>query len=163
MIPYVVQKKRVVVMDCDITIQEEIWRKIMRHVLGRHFDNLRGKGPGWSFSHTHLDTFSSMVEKLQEGCPETSGLMEESFSEVGTQTSSEPAEEEFSSDVEKLQEGCPEPTSGSEEEECPEVGTQTSSSPEKETLLHMYRFDVDDQVRSYVDHWCKKFHIVLKN
>ena len=140
MIPYVVQKKRVVVMDGDITIQEEVWRNIMRHVLGRHFDNLRGKGPGWSFSHTHLDTFSNMVEKLQEESLETSSSksQEEECSEVGTQT-----------------------TSGLEEE-CSEVGTQTSSGTE-ETTPHVYRFDVDDQVRSFVDNWCKRFQVVLKN
>lgn len=67
MIKHQVQKKRVVVRDKDIPFEEEKWKIIMRHVLGRHYMDLQGDGPAWSFSHNHWDTFVNLVSSFQTG------------------------------------------------------------------------------------------------
>ena len=187
MIQHVVQKKRVIVMDCDITIGEDVWKKIMRHVLGRHFVDLQGKGPGWSFSHTHLDTFSDMVDKhLSSGEKETTSTFSD---EKSTQTSMDDGEEPQSSD-EHVQNSC---SSTDEETTQTDVGEEDVSSDDDksfqnndtqtdENLLerkyvqnnetqtcpkilfetttnhgkHVYKFDVDDNVRLFVDYWRQK-------
>lgn len=62
MIKHIVQKKRVVIRDEDIPFDEERWKTIMRHVLGRHYTDLQGDGPAWSFAHHHWDTFAKLIQ-----------------------------------------------------------------------------------------------------
>ena len=209
MIQHIVQKKRGIVRDCDITIGEEDWKKIMRHVLGRHFADLRGKGPGWSFSHTHLETFSNMVEKhialLSDQKENTSSCSED---EKSTRTSLE-EEEQFSFDEKSVEPQTTRILCSSTDDETTlettlEDEQQSSSSDEKsfqdsetqtdeedlnhnsfniglnednnfqsfqnsETQTcskilfetkpngkHVYKFDVDDHIRFFVDHWTQK-------
>jgi len=203
MIQHVVQKKRVIVMDCDITIGEDLWKKIMRHVLGRHFADLRGKGPGWSFSHTHLNTFCSMVEEhlpLLSNEQETSSTCsdegQQSVQNSETQTTDDEGQQSVQNSGSGTQTTDEEEHDLSEEEQQSvqnSLGTQTTDDEEQQSSLHdsetqtmtvdeksvqdnetqtcfkicletnrseqkqhVYKFDVDDQVRFFVDHWTQK-------
>lgn len=202
MIQHVVQKKRVIVMDCDITLGEDVWKKIMRHVLGRHFADLRGKGPGWSFSHTHLGTFCSMVKEAlllvsdekdttsvgsggEPSSVQTSqnqtideepvSFDEKSFQDSETQTTDD-EEEQSVPDIENRtldeeeeqqtgQNSCGTQTTDDEEEHSVrDIETQTCSKIFLETTKksgHVYKFDVDDQIRFFVDHWTQKIKLFL--
>jgi hypothetical protein len=214
MIQHIVQKKRVIVRDCDITIGEDVWRKIMRHVLGRHFSDLRGKGPGWSFSYTHLETFSAMVGKhlalLSDQKETTSSCSED---EKSTQTSVE-EEEQLSFDEKSVEPQTTQILSSSTDDEttidttledeqqcssCDEKSFQNSEtqtdeedvnnnsfhigSNEESNLQsfqnsetqtcskilfetkqngnHVYKFDVDDHIRFFVDRWTQKVNFLV--
>ena len=204
MIQHVIQKKRVIVMDCDITIGEDAWKKIMRHVLGRHFADLRGNGPGWSFSHTHLDTFCRMVQEhlpLLSNEPETphDGSEEEPFSsdEKSFQDSETQTTDDGETSVQNSSSGTQTTDNELNEEEQHSVqnslGTQTTDDEQsfvhdsetqtvdeksiqdsetqtcskhiletkKSEQQHVYKFDVDDQVRFFVDHWIQKTNFLL--
>ena len=62
MIKYVVEKNRVIVRDISIPNNE--WKYIMKRVLGKHYTNLQGNGPAWTFSSVHMETFQSELDKL---------------------------------------------------------------------------------------------------
>lgn len=208
MIEHIIQKKRVIVMDCDITIGEDDWKKIMRHILGRHFVDLRGQGPGWSFSQTHLETFLSMVEKhvaslsdqKETTCicsedeksstqkstdeeeklssdeksvePETSStLCSSTDKETTSETSLEEEQQSFSSSDDKSVQNSETQTDeddvnnnfvdieqtnfqsfqNSQTQTCSKIFFET-----KQHGKHVYKFDVDDQIRFFVDHWTQK-------
>lgn len=201
MIEHIIQKKRVIVMDCDITIGEDDWKKIMRHVLGRHFVDLRGKGPGWSFSQTHLETFLSMVEKHvaslsdqkettcicsedEKSSTQTSVEKEEQLSsdeksvepetideETTTEINLEEEQQSFSSSDDKSVHNSETQTDeedfnnnsvvieqtnfqsfqNSQTQTCSKIFFET-----KQHGKHVYKFDVDDQIRFFVDHWTQK-------
>ena len=191
MIQHVVQKKRVIVMDCDITIGEDVWKKIMRHVLGRHFMDLRGKGPGWSFSHTHLETFSDMVKKhlssdetksccsddkeeQQSSDEQETTISQTSCSSTDDDETSQTVEEQDpSSDDRSFQDSetqtvetvlscCVEQKE--ENKSVQKIETQTCSKilfETKQHEKHVYKFDVDDQVRFFVDHWTQKANFLV--
>lgn len=201
MIQHVVQKKRVIVMDCDITIGEDDWKKIMRHVLGRHFADLRGKGPGWSFSHTHLETFSSMVDKHLSSDEAKSSCSDDKSTEISTDDKKEEQQSSDEQETTILQTSCSstddDETSQTIEEQDPssddrsfqDIETQTVESvlsccveqkkenksvqnnetqtcspilfETKKLEKHVYKFDVDDQVRFFVDHWKQKANFLV--
>jgi hypothetical protein len=174
MIHHVIQKKRVIVMDCDITMGEDVWRKIMRHVLGRHFADLRGKGPGWSFSHTHLETFSNMVKEHLSALPEenketttTTHICPEkqSFQDSETQTTGDDGQEGTHPPAQNcchngpsLQNNDQKSFGNSETQTCPKVLLLGETVSDKK---HVYRFDVDEQVRLFVDHWVQKANFLV--
>ena len=202
MIEHIIQKKRVIVMDCDITIGEDDWKKIMRHVLGRHFVDLRGQGPGWSFSQTHLETFLSMVEKhvaslsdqkettcicsedeksstqkstdeekklssdeksvelettdeettttetnLEEEQQSVSSSDDKSVQNSETQTDEDDVNNNFV-DIEQTNFQC---FQNSETQTCSKILFET-----KQNGKHVYKFDVDDHIRFFVDQWAQK-------
>lgn len=63
---YIEDKKRVIVLEKDIMMADAEWRQVMRHVLGRHYENIQKKGKGWTFPLHFLDTFRSMVEGKED-------------------------------------------------------------------------------------------------
>lgn len=63
---YEVDKKRIIVLDEHLDgFDREEWKKIMTRVLGRHYDELKGYGAGWTFPSHALDSFLTMVEKKE--------------------------------------------------------------------------------------------------
>jgi len=199
MIPHRVQKKRVIVMDCDITFPEDVWKKIMRHVLGRHFADLRGNGPGWSFSQTHLETFCLMVNEKMDEATVSDGEKSVVITKTQTTTCSEPVEATVSDGeksvvITKTQTTtCSEPveatvpdgeksvaitktqtTTCSEQEEEMETtfsdGEKSVASVETQTCSKLfssekgnktYKFDIDDQIRLFVDQWSQKVNFLV--
>lgn len=200
MIQHVVQKKRVIVMDCDITIGEDDWKKIMRHVLGRHFADLRGKGPGWSFSHTHLETFSSMVDKHLSSDEAKSSCSDDKSTETSTDGKEEEQQSSDEQETTISQTSCSstdDETAQTVEEQDPSSDDRSFQSSDTQTAenvvlpccveqkeiksvqnnetqtcspilfetkkleKHVYKFDVDDQVRFFVDHWKQKANFLV--
>jgi hypothetical protein len=161
-------------MDCDITFPEDVWKKIMRHVLGRHFADLRGKGPGWSFSHTHLETFCLMVAEKMEKTTVSDGEISVSSTKTQTTTSSEQEEVwETVSDGEKSVANVETQTTTSEQEDVrttvsdgeksvANVETQTCSKLfASEEGNKIYKFDIDDQIRLFADQWSQKVNFLV--
>ena len=61
---YVEEKKRIIVMDNDLTgYNTDEWVVIMRQLLGRHYKDFKGQGGGWSFSSQHEETFTNMLNE----------------------------------------------------------------------------------------------------
>lgn len=52
---YMIEKKRVVVRG-----EKKDWQSIMRQVGGRHYTNLKGNGPAWTFAKDHLEKFLAL-------------------------------------------------------------------------------------------------------
>lgn len=104
MIPHTVQRKRVIVRDEDISMGEEAWKTVMRHVLGRHYADLQGKGPAWSFAHHHWDTFAGLVS--QEAVP----VQTEEVASVSVQTEPLPHRGEVASVSVQTEPVCATPT-----------------------------------------------------
>lgn len=50
-----IEKKRVVVRGA-----KKDWQSIMRQVGGRHYTNLKGNGPAWTFAKDHLEKFLAL-------------------------------------------------------------------------------------------------------
>jgi len=141
MIKHTLQKKRVIVMDCDVDVDGDQWKSVMRHVLGRHYADLQGNGPGWSFSHNHLDTFLEKISK-QEKIVQT---------ETTKQLEQPTCQEKNVCSVDVQTE---------EHEKQPNV---CSSTQTENNVPHSYKYDIDDSVRFFVDKWIQQYNFVLKN
>jgi hypothetical protein len=140
MIKHTLQKKRVIVMDCDVDLDGDHWKSIMRHVLGRHYTDLQGNGPGWSFSHNHLDTFLEKIENTEKNtCSSTQTETKQEIIQEKNVCSSTQTEEN-----EKQQNVC-------------------SSTQTENNVPHSYKYDIDDSVRFFVDKWIQQYNFVLKN
>lgn len=63
MVKHIEDKKRVIVLDKDIDIPEEQWRNVMRRVIGRHYQNLKNRGAGWTFPHHSLTLFKQLTDE----------------------------------------------------------------------------------------------------
>jgi hypothetical protein len=61
-----IEKKRIVILDKDLEgVDMEEWKRIMRHVLGRHYRTIKNyEGSGWTFPSHALEIFESMISKL---------------------------------------------------------------------------------------------------
>jgi len=144
MIKHKVQKKRVIVMDCDVGLDEEKWKNIMRHVLGRHYADLQGSGPGWSFSINHLETF---LEKVSKTTMENTVPEEETANQEQNVCSTQTEEK----NVILLEQG--QQTIQTEQNAC---STQTEND-----IPNAYKYDIDDNVRFFVDKWIQQHNITL--
>lgn len=146
MIKHTIQKKRVIVMDCDVDIDDNQWKSIMRHVLGRHYADLQGNGSGWSFSHNHLDTFLEKCSNQEKEQADETCLLDKTKDQ-------------------ELQIFLPEDNKPETREQ--ELQTlvieQKVCSTQTETVPHVYKYDIDDNVRFFVDKWIQRYNFVLKN
>lgn len=63
MVQYTINKNRVIIRDEHVCYNPIQWKTMMRQVIGRHYSNLQGNGPAWSFSSQNLETFSKLISQ----------------------------------------------------------------------------------------------------
>lgn len=118
----------------------------MRHVLGRHYTDLQGKGAAWTFAHHYWDTFINLLSKEEE-------------KEISTQMSSNTDQGPSGLSVSTV---STQTDTGKEEGlSMNSISTQTTTEKENKKQTSTYLYDVEDGLRKFVNGWAQKHNIAI--
>lgn len=71
-IPFEKDKKRIVLLDKDLdTVPPDQLKLFMKKVIGRHYDNLKNRGSGWTFPAFQEPSLLEWIESLDSPLPQS--------------------------------------------------------------------------------------------
>lgn len=144
---YIIEKKRVVVKG-----EKKDWQSIMRQVGGRHYTNLKGNGPAWTFAKDHLEKFLALSQSSSQPSSEhdDDDVSEQQSDNVPSDVEQRSSSEEDHVSEQKCSSEQDDVVSQDMEEEekieVSSVSTQTDTHP-------TYLYDVDEQTQQFILQW----------
>ncbi len=150
---YEKDKKRIIVLDRDLKdISQEDIKNFMKKVLGRHYENLKNRGAGWSFPSFQENLFKEWISNQSEPKVEHQSVVEianptteqeNTESTIETSTISDPPPcvletDDIVKDIKPI---------------LVEVSTQTEEIPNKKEENTTYKFDIDPALQLFGKQW----------
>lgn len=143
MVRYVEDKKRVIVLDKDIEgLDDKEWKGIMRRVLGRHYQNLKKMGPGWTFPHHSLSSFEEMVAALADSSNVVDVKQEEEPDMIMKTTTTTTSTSTMTDN--KVRDKCTQTIA---------IKVVATPSFYSESQPYRYKYDVDESMREFCRKW----------